>query len=54
VRGAVRQVAARQDTAHDDGPLHIEVPRDHHGSFEPVPIPNREHRFTDLIATIKA
>ena len=30
----------------DDGPLRIEVPRDRHGSFEPLLIPKHERRFT--------
>lgn len=30
----------------DDGALHIEVPRDRDGSFEPVLIPKHERRFT--------
>lgn len=29
-----------------EGPLRIEVPRDRHGSFEPVLIPKHERRFT--------
>ncbi len=30
----------------EDGPLRIEVPRDRHGSFEPLLIPKHERRFT--------
>jgi transposase-like protein len=30
----------------DTGPLSIEVPRDREGSFEPLPIPKHERRFT--------
>lgn len=30
----------------DDGPLHIAVPRDRDGSFEPLLIPKHERRFT--------
>ena len=29
----------------EDGPLHIEVPRDREGSFEPILIPKHERRF---------
>jgi transposase-like protein len=30
----------------DEGPVRIEVPRDRHGSFEPLLIPKHERRFT--------
>jgi transposase-like protein len=30
----------------EDGPIWIEVPRDREGSFEPLPIPKHERRFT--------
>jgi len=30
----------------EDGPLRIDVPRDRHGSFEPLLIPKHERRFT--------
>lgn len=30
----------------EDGPMRIEVPRDHDGSFEPLLIPKHERRFT--------
>ncbi|MCA8426673.1 IS256 family transposase [Burkholderia seminalis] len=29
-----------------DGPIRIEVPRDREGSFDPIPIPKHERRFT--------
>lgn len=32
----------------EDGPLHVEVPRDREGSFEPALIPKHERRFTDF------
>jgi transposase-like protein len=41
-----RNGASGKTVRTDDGPLHIEVPRDRDGSFEPVLIAKHERRFT--------
>ncbi len=38
----------------EDGPLRIDIPRDRDGSFDPVPIPKHERRFTGFNGKIIA
>jgi transposase-like protein len=51
--GNHRNGASGKTVLTDDGPLHIEVPRDREGSFEPLLIPKHERRL-DVFREIRA
>lgn len=44
--GNVRNGKSKKTVLTGDGPLHLDIPRDRDGSFQPILIPKHERRFT--------